>query len=146
MEFLINLLKIRFLESYEFVRYLIIGSLGVIVNLGIYIGLTRIFNLRIEIADLIAIEFSILSNFFFSNLWVIRGFESTKNIFKKFLSFQTVVLPAGIINFIVFIILTNLFGLYDIIANIIGIAAGILTNYGLNAFLAWRRILDRRVR
>lgn len=146
LEFLINLLKIRFLESYEFVRYLIIGSLGVIVNLGIYIGLTRIFNLRIEIADLIAIEFSILSNFFFSNLWVIRGFESTKNIFKKFLSFQTVVLPAGIINFIVFIILTNLFGLYDIIANIIGIAAGILTNYGLNAFLAWRRILDRRVR
>jgi len=133
------------MESYEFVRFLIIGSLGVFVNLALYIVLTRIFNLRLEIAVLVAIEFSILSNFFFNNLWVIRGLESTKNLMSKFLSFQTTVLPGGIMNFLVFIVLATLFGLYDIIANVIGISAGILTNYALNSFLAWRRILGRKI-
>jgi dolichol-phosphate mannosyltransferase len=145
LEFLVNLIKIRFQESYEFIRFLIIGSLGVFVNLGIYIILTRIFSLRLEIAALIAIEISILSNFFFNNLWVIRGFESKKSIIIKFLSFQALVSLGGFINFFILIILANLLGLYDIIANVIGIIVGILTNYSLNSFLDWRRIKGSKV-
>ena len=145
LEFLINLLKIRFRESYEFVRFVIIGTLGVFVNLGTYIGLTRIFNLSIEIAILVAIEISILSNFIFGNIWVISTRASTKNILTKFLNFQKSVLPGGIVNFLVFIIFVTLLGLYDIIANIIGITSGILTNYVLNSFLSWRKFSNKYV-
>ena len=56
----------------DFTRYTLVGSSGVLVNLGIYILLTRHFALPKELAPIIAIEASVLSNFFLNNFWTFK--------------------------------------------------------------------------
>lgn len=67
IEFLLNLAKIRFRNSEEFIKFCFVGGSGVFVNLTLYIFLTRILEIPFVLAAPIAIEISILNNFFFNN-------------------------------------------------------------------------------
>ncbi|BBO73268.1 glycosyl transferase [Desulfosarcina widdelii] len=140
IEFLFNLAKIRFRQSEEFVKYCIVGVSGILVNLGMYITLTRLLYLPPPLSSPIAIETSIISNFFLNHLWTFNGRHNAKGLFKKITNFHIVAGIAGLSNYSVFILLINYIGLYDIIANLTGIALGTLINYFCNSLWTWRRI------
>jgi putative flippase GtrA len=69
VEFLLNLGRIRFRKSQEFINFCVTGSSGVAVNLGGYGLLTQFFGLPMEIAPPIAM--SILSNFLVTSMWTL---------------------------------------------------------------------------
>jgi dolichol-phosphate mannosyltransferase len=91
VEFLTNLGKIRFRKSNEFIKFCVTGTSGVVVNMAGYILLTRFLGIPIEIASPIAIETSILSNFFLNNVWTFRNRETENYCLTKLLRFHTVV-------------------------------------------------------
>jgi len=140
IEFLLNIAKIRFRQSEEFVKYCIVGVSGLLVNLGLYIILTRLLHIQPAISSPIAIESSIISNFFLNHLWTFKNRRSAQGMIKKLANFHIVAGIAGLSNYSVFLLLFNYFGLYDIIANITGIAFGTLINYFCNSLWTWREI------
>ncbi len=140
VEFIINIAKIRFRQSEEFVKFCVVGSSGVIVNLSLYIVLTRLFSIDFKIAAPIAIEFSILTNFFFNHIWTFKNRNSKASSFIKLFRFHFVAGLAGIINYLIFLALMCLPYSYDIIANLIGIGVGMFINYFLNSLWTWREI------
>jgi len=139
VEFLVNLIRIRFHKSREFLKFCVVGTSGVFVNMGLLIILTRMFGLALEYASPIAIEISIISNFVLNNIWTFRARIVKTSLLKRFFRFHIVAFSAGIVNYITLLSLHYGVGLMDIIANLIGIAAATVVNYVLNSRWTWKK-------
>ena len=137
-EFIMNIIKMRYRQSEEFIKFCFVGASGVIVNLGIYIILTRLFGVNLEIASPIAIECSIITNFLLNNSWTFRQRNNQSHYLKKLCKFHIVAGIAGIFNYVIFLGLIYFLGFHDILANLLGITFATLINYVLNSIWTWR--------
>lgn len=142
LEFLANVVRIRFRNSEEFFRYCFVGASGVLANLGCYIGLTRGAYISPEIASALAIEISIISNFLLHNFWTFTARGLHWGIGRRFLKFHLVAGFSGALNYLMFLLLYQTMVVNDIVANLAGIAVATLVNYLLNSFWTWS--LDRK--
>jgi len=131
-------IKIQTKRLEELVKFAIVGGSGVLVNMGLLFILTRYLSVRLEIASVIAIEVSILSNFFFNNLWTFKKRDTHVPFWSRLLRYHLVTGLAGIENYLVLLLLVKTFGLHDMISNLIGIAIGTIINYSLNSLWTWR--------
>jgi dolichol-phosphate mannosyltransferase len=133
----LRLIKIDSNKLEEFVKFAIVGGSGILVNMGFLFLLTRYFSVRLEIASPIAIEASILSNFSLNNLWTFRK-RRTKNPFRtRLFRYHLVTGLAGIVNYLVLLLLVNVFGMHDLVSNLIGILLGTVINFTLNSLWTW---------
>ena len=69
--------------------------------MGLLFVLTRYFSLRLEIASAIAIEVSILSNFFLNNLWTFKKRDTPVPFWTRLLRYHLVTGLAGVVNYLV---------------------------------------------
>ncbi len=140
VEFMVNLVKIRFGKYYEFVRYGFIGTFGILINLGIYVVLTRFVGWTVELSGAIAIELSILCNFILNNLWNLKTKEGSPGLLGKMFKYHSISAVGASVNYIVLLVLFYKFGFHDITANFIGIVLSIFINYGMNAYFSWKEL------
>jgi dolichol-phosphate mannosyltransferase len=138
MEFLLNIPRLRFNRSRVFAKFCIVGASGVLVNMGAYAGLTRLAGMPMEFASPVAIELSILSNFALNHLWTFKWRQSSGSWRRKLAQFHLVSSVAALVNYGVLLGLVKSFGIWDIGANLVGIAAGTMINYGMNSLWTWR--------
>ena len=138
IEFLLNIPRLRFNRSREFIKFCIVGTSGVLVNIGIYAGLTRLLGIPMELASPIAIESSILSNFTLNHLWTFKWRNSSSSLKFLLLKFHLVCGMAAIVNYGLLLTLVRVFGMWDIAANLLGIVAGTVINYGMNSLWTWK--------
>jgi dolichol-phosphate mannosyltransferase len=140
VEFLLNIAKIRFRKSEEFIKFGVVGGTGVFVNMGIYVLFTRLIGITYYIASPIAIELSILWNFFWNNIWTFKKREASVTWMRRLIRFHAVTCGAGVANYSILLLSVMVFGLWDILANIIGISFGALINYYMNSLWTWREV------
>jgi dolichol-phosphate mannosyltransferase len=122
----------------EFLKFAVVGGSGVIVNMGCFFLLTRYAGLKIEFASPIAIEVSILTNFFLNNTWTFRKRNTKVRLAGRILRYHLVTGLAGLVNYGILLLLAKVFGMHDLIANLIGIIIGTFINFFLNSFWTWR--------
>jgi dolichol-phosphate mannosyltransferase len=122
----------------ELIKFGIVGGSGVLVNMGLLFVLTRYLSVRLEIASVIAIETSILSNFFLNNLWTFSKRDTHVPFWVRLFRYHLVTGLAGIVNYLVLLLLVKTLGLHDMLSNLIGIAIGTIINYSLNSLWTWR--------
>ena len=139
IEFLLNIVRIRFRNSEEFIKYGLVGASGVLVNMSVYLTLTRSFDWQPELASPVGIEISILGNFILNNFWTFRKRVKFSSLRKKLTKFHIAAGVSGFVNYTIFLFLMNLLGVGDIVANLVGIAVGVITNYSINSFWTWKR-------
>lgn len=121
----------------EFIKFSIVGGSGVLVNMGLLFLLTRFLSVRLEIASPIAIEISILSNFLLNNIWTFRKRHTTIPFRSRLFRYHLVAGLAGIVNYLVLLLLVNIFGLHDMLSNLIGILIATVINFTLNSLWTW---------
>lgn len=113
-------------------KFSIVGASGVLVNMGMLFFLTEVLNLFYMISSILAIEISIVTNFVLNDLWTWHD-RKKKNLLARVLQYHiSVGMTAVVINWLLLIILTEFFGLYYLISNLIGISAGTLSNFVIN--------------
>jgi dolichol-phosphate mannosyltransferase len=122
----------------EFLKFALVGGSGVIVNMGGFFILTRWVGLKIEIASPIAIEISILTNFLLNNIWTFRKRNTNVGLASRILRYHLVTGLAGLVNYGILLLLARVFGVHDLIANLIGIIVGTFINFFLNSLWTWR--------
>jgi dolichol-phosphate mannosyltransferase len=123
----------------EFLKFAVVGASGVFVNMGILYLLTRSTTLSLEYASPIAIEASILTNFFINNSWTFKK-RNTKVVFwQRVFRYHLVTGLAGIVNYLTLLLLVKMLDMHDMIANLIGIAIGTLINFFLNSLWTWQK-------
>lgn len=138
MEFLLNIPRLRFNRSRVFAKFCIVGASGVLVNMGAYAGLTRLAKIPMEFASPVAIEVSIFFNFILNHHWTFKWRQTNRSWRQKLAKFHLVSIAAALVNYFVLLTLVNGFGMWDIAANLVGIAAATVINYGINSLWTWK--------
>ena len=138
IEFLLNIPRLGFRNLEDFMKYSLVGVSGVFVNLGLYLFLTRYYEISEVVAPLIAIESALISNFILNNFWTFGKRITQSRIRVKFVKFHLVSGFSALINYSAFLTLFLVFGLYDILANLIGIGLAAVVNYLINSNWTWK--------
>ena len=122
----------------EFMKFGIVGGSGVFVNMGFFFIFTRYAGMRIEFASPLAMEISILTNFFLNNAWTFRKRDTRVGFGGRMLRYHLVTAVAGLVNYLTLLLLVNVIGMHDMLANLIGILLGTFINFFLNSMWTWR--------
>ena len=94
-------------------------------------------DVRLLIASIVAVEISIVSNFFFHDRWTFRD-RQKKPLPIRFAQFNLTSLGSPVISVATINVLTPNFGIHYFISNSIGIALGMSWNWLWNTRLVWR--------
>ena len=127
----------------RFIKFCLVGSSGVLVNMGLLWLFTELVGLFYLVSAAIAIETSIINNFFLNDIWTFRDRRTPGKAARlmRLLKFN-LVSAAGIgINMGVLWACTEGLGIYYLLSNLCGIAAAMLWNFIANLSWTWRRIV-----
>jgi len=127
-------------ELSRFLKYCIVGGSGVIVDEGIFWLLTGFAGTAALAAGAISAEAAIISNYTFNNFYTFRDRRSPgiNSFFQRLLKFNAVSLGGIALKLLVFWLLTVIFGEYDLLFNLCGIAAATIWNYSVNTRWTWK--------
>ena len=140
IEFLANVTKITYRYSEDFIKYCLVGLVGVVVNLGAYLLLNRYFQIPLQVASLIAIEASIVSNFLFNNYWTFKQRAKKLSMFRRLVNFHIAASISGIIfYYLFFLLLVKVLGINDVLSVLFAITSGTISNYTINSIWTWRK-------
>lgn len=138
VEFIINAWWIRFRSLRTFIKFALVGISGVIVNLGMFAFLLY-FGMNKYLASPIAIEVSIITNFFFNNYWTFRWRKSRDRIRIKGLKFNIVSLLSLSVSYSTFLVLSFMLPNFPpYIHQLLGIIPGMLINYFMNSYWTFK--------
>jgi dolichol-phosphate mannosyltransferase len=121
----------------SFIKFNIVGLTGVVVNEGLLIVLSSL-GVYVLTASAIAIEASILSNFFLNDFWTFRDRRSGR-IAVRLVKFNLLMFAGLVANLAIIYVGTTYFGIHPALANLVGIAAAFLLRYELSVKYAWMR-------
>jgi dolichol-phosphate mannosyltransferase len=96
--------------------------------------LTEYAGLPYTISSVIAIELSILNNFWWNNAWTWadRRASGARSLAIRVLKYHASVLVSAVANWGLLVLLTESFGVHYMVANAAGIAVGVVLNYTLS--------------
>lgn len=138
IEFVENAWWIRFQSSRIFIKFAIVGAVGVVVNLGLFTALLAM-GMNKFMASPIAIEFSIVTNFLFNNYWTFRWRKTKDRVRIKGLKFNAVSLAALGVSYATFVAFSTAFpALPPQVPQLVGIIPATLVNYFLNSYWTFK--------
>lgn len=114
-----------------FLKFAIVGISGIVVNQGLLALQVDVWGVDLKIAGIIAIELSILNNFFLNNLWTWKA-RKKHNFATRLLRYHMVTALSGGVNYLTLLILTDSAEMHYLTANLIGIGLGMIINFSLN--------------
>ncbi len=123
----------------RFIKFGIVGASGIAVNMGSLYVLTDFGKIPYFIASLIAIELSILSNFSVNLGWTWKDRAEAGTVWSKLLRYHIGVGATALLgNYLILIAMTEMFGVYYLVSNLVGIGVGTLANYVVNDLWTFR--------
>jgi dolichol-phosphate mannosyltransferase len=141
-EFVVHLLRLSWQtgELKRFLKFSLVGGLGVFVNMGMLTVLTSA-GLGYLPGGVFAVETAIVTNFLLNEFWTFSDFSKRRSgltaRLKRFIKFNLFCLGGAVINLSILWALTEYAGIYYLLSNLIGIGAATLWNYGMNANVTW---------
>jgi len=109
----------------------VVGASGVVVNLGLLYIFVNFAGLDKFLSGALAIELSILNNFFWNNLWTWRE-RRAESVFLRLLKYNLATASTSALgNYAMFAFLLKL-GLNYLIADAIGIGVAVIINFFLS--------------
>ena len=140
IEFLVSITKITYRYSEDFIRYCLVGLVGMLVNIGAYLLLNRYFQIPLQAASLIAIEISIVSNFLLNNYWTFKTRPKKLSMIRRMLNFHIAAGISGLLfYYLFFLLLTTVLGINDVLSILLATTTGTISNYTVNSLWTWRK-------
>ena len=118
-------------------KFGMVGISGIVVNMALLYYLKEFAGLPLMLASFIAIEMSIINNFYWNDKWTFNQKRDT-GILSRCYKFHLISFAGLVINMGLLYGLTSM-GMYYLVANIIGILAGFVWNFVANRRLTWRK-------
>ena len=138
IEFLVNAWWIRVRSARTFIKFILVGGIGVIVNLGFFTLLLEM-GVNKYLASPIAIQTSIVSNFILNNYWTFRWRKTADSIRVRGVKFNLVSLAALGISYTAFILLSVAFPrVHPALIQFLGIIPATMINYLGNSYWTFK--------
>jgi len=126
-------------ESKSFLKFCMVGALGSLVNMGLLWILTEHVGLFYVLSAAISIEASILFNFSLNDFWTFRNRKRLgTNIVARALKYNLICVIGAAFNLGILTLMTEGFGVYYLISNLVGIVVAVLWNYSGSIKWAWQ--------
>ncbi len=140
IEFVLNAWWIRFHSLKTFIKFLVVGASGVVVNLGFFtIFLTA--DINKYVASPLAIEISIISNFLLNNFWTFSRRKTKDRTRIRGVKFNIVSFLALGVSYGTFVALSIYFpNVAPQLHQLIGIVPATLINYFINANWTFKEV------
>lgn len=119
----------------HFIKFNIVGLVGVFVNEGILLGLA-FEGYYYVYADAVAIEVSIISNFVLNDFWTFHD-RRHGHIVTRLVKFNGLMIIGLAANLAILFAATAYLGVPYALSNLIGIGAAFLLRYWLSVKFAW---------
>jgi dolichol-phosphate mannosyltransferase len=125
----------------RFVRFGLVGASGVLVNNAVLLALVEGLRMPAVPAAVIATECAIVTNFLLNDRWTFADARrsSSRSWPRRFASYNLLTLGGLVLSVGILALLHGVAGVHYLVANVVGIAAGTLWNYGSNHKLTWSR-------
>ena len=141
INYLISLYELTLgkLVSIQFLKYSIVGFVGVLVNQwGLWLGIQPL-DLSKEYALILGIEMSIITNFIFNNYWTFRekSLRKTSDFLTGLAKFNFICFTGAGVNYGVALFLSTKLGIDIYLSNLIGIGVSTVWNYMINVRVTW---------
>lgn len=125
----------------QITTFAMVGALGTLVNLITLSLLLKLIHLEPIIADALAIEVSIISNFYFNNKYTFRNrtnVQSFKTQISDFWKFNAGAIAGALMSLSIFTALYKFVGLNYVVADLIAIAMSVSWNYWISVRFVWK--------
>jgi dolichol-phosphate mannosyltransferase len=119
-------------------KFLVVGSIGTLVNLGVLYVLRYFLSVEHLIASALSIEASIINNYILHELWTFKD-RRLGSWLVRLLKFHGSTALAVTTQYIVSQLLHYVLGVESIISQFVGILLGFVINYILSTRFVWRR-------
>jgi dolichol-phosphate mannosyltransferase len=127
-------------EWKKVLKFGLVGLSGIVVNEGVLIYLKEFAGASNYFAPVISIEISILNNFLWNDIWTFGAHRSEDGYnpwWYRLVSFQAISAVGSILNYGIYLLLTEMLGMYYPVAMLIGILAGFAWNFSVNRRVTW---------
>jgi putative flippase GtrA len=102
-------------------KFAVVGILGIVVNQAALYVFTEYFAIYYLWSAVLASQVSTLNNFILTELWVFRGREARGGLLFRYLAFNLLNISTLFIRVPVLFVLTDVFGIYYMVSNLIAI-------------------------
>jgi dolichol-phosphate mannosyltransferase len=145
VEFVVNAWWIRLRALRTFIRFALVGASGTLVNLGVFTAVLHT-GLNKYVGSALAVEISIIWNFFLNNYWTFKDRRSVDRTRIKGLKYNLVSLATLGVSFATF----SAMSLWvprapPQLDQLVGIIPAVLVNYFLNSYWTFRSHVDPAV-
>jgi putative flippase GtrA len=118
-----------------FVRFMLVGGSGVLVNSATLFVLYQVLGLPLICASAVAVEIAIASNFVWNDRWT---FKRSGHAFSRFVKFNLVSLGGLVVTTGTAWLLVQRAEMNYLVANLAGISLAALCNFVANLMWTWR--------
>ncbi len=136
-EFFMNSVRLRMKSSEKLIKFSLVGGTGIFINMLFLWLLTEHAKIKYLYSSPIAVELSILWNFFLNNLWTFREVKGG-SFMGKLAKFHIAAAGGFAINYLILLLLVEKFNMYYLAANLVGILVAFVWNYIINVMWTWR--------
>jgi putative flippase GtrA len=119
-------------------RFCIVGFLGTLTNLLVFSASHILLALAVTISSIIAFAVAVTQNYLFNHLWSFKKVTTGKPTVTNYVRYVFVNLFSLVLNLIVLNVLVS-FSVNSILAQAVGVIAGIASNYAGSYFFVFMR-------
>jgi len=127
----------RKIFSWVFVKFGIVGGIGVIVNMATFWVMTALLGVNHLVASAAATEIAILNNFMLNDLWTFRERRGGVRLGIRLLYFHGSRILGLLVTVGSLYLLADLAGLDVLSSQLIGVILGTLTNFITSDLFVW---------
>lgn len=127
--------------SKQFIKFCLVGILNTLINLIIFFILTNIFHIYYLISAVFAFLAAVTNSFILNKTWTFKE-KISQNTYNKYAKFFLVSIIALVINLLILYVLVEFFNVYNMFAQLIGIASNILINFFGNKLWTFKNKQD----
>ncbi len=126
----------------DFVRFCLVGSLGFLINLALLTLFYKTLHSPLFVAQIIAAEIALFSNFMFHHHWTYKASKARKTISRLIVEFHLTSWVAVIGSALIVSFGVHALNLPYITALVLAASGAMLWNFGWSKFVIWRRHPD----
>jgi dolichol-phosphate mannosyltransferase len=125
-------------EWTKVIKFCIVGFTGIFVNMGVLYVLKEFVAFPLMVSSFFAIELSIINNFVWNDWWTFNQKNNKVGGLIRLFRFHMVSIAGLVINMGILYILSDSFGIYYLVANMVGILCGFVWNFMANRRITWK--------
>lgn len=126
-------------ESKRFIKYCIVGTIGIVINTLILLISTEIFGIFYLLSSAMAYEISILTNFIMNDRWTFREFTVHNSFLNRALQYNWTQIVSVIFGILLLYIFTEFMFINYIISNLMSIVITTLFRYYMCMTIVWKK-------